>query len=243
MTHCFLVLALLLAIPGVLTFALRRDLRPAIRFAVPFSLPFALTEPFFYPEYWRPAFLFDLADRIGFGLEDLLFVAALAALTVSSYPVAARRTLAALPAASRGARASLLRGGGLLATIGTGVAVTLLLGLPMIYGCLVAMLAAVAVACSRRRDLVVPAAVGALVTTLAYGAACSALRAIDPQVFHTVWRTRELSSVFVLGVPLEELLYGAAAGLAGSVFVPFVRGEAFVPIAPRHEACCDAARR
>jgi hypothetical protein len=39
--------------------------------------------------------------------------------------------------------------------------------------------------------------------------------------------------VFVLGVPLEELLYAGAAGLAGTVFVPFVRGEQFVPMGAR----------
>ncbi|MDQ3032170.1 MAG: lycopene cyclase domain-containing protein, partial [Myxococcota bacterium] len=226
----FLVLSLLLAAPGVLAYLGRRDLRSAIHFAVPFSLPFALTEPFFYPEYWRPEFLFDLADRIGFGIEDVLFVAALAAITVVSYPLVARRTLAPIAGERTDLRARARRAGLLLAGVAAITALAALASLPMIYGCLFAMVAGSAIAWLPRPDLRAPSVIGALVTTAIYGVTCLLLAALDPQVFHSVWRTRELTAVFVLGVPLEELLYGAATGFAGTIFVPFVRGERFVPL-------------
>lgn len=231
MPYSFLLLSLLLAIPGLAAYAGRPDLRSAIRFALPFSLPFALTEPFFYPEYWRPAFLFDLGERIGFGIEDFVFVAALATLSVVSYPIVARRTLSPAACApssgvDRARRAALLFSG--VATI---TALAALASAPMIYGCLFAMIAGSSVAWISRPDLRVPALVGMMVTTVVYGAACVALDVFHPQVFHTVWRTRELSAMFVFGVPLEELLYGAASGFAGTLFVPFVRGDVLTPIA------------
>ncbi|AKF04059.1 lycopene cyclase domain-containing protein [Sandaracinus amylolyticus] len=228
MRHAFLFLALVLAIPGALAYLVRRDLRASIRFAALLSLPFALTEPLFYPEYWRPAFLFDLADRIGFGIEDVLFVTALAAASVASYPVVARATPAPIGELSRSATAVLRR---LLVPGAVAVVVTsalVIAGVPAIYAALIAMVAAGASVWLARPDLIVPSIAGALITMVVYQSACLALAIVDPHVFHSVWRTRELSAVFVLGVPLEELLYGAASGLSASAIVPFARGDRLV---------------
>jgi hypothetical protein len=75
----FLVLSLLCWIPGFGAGFMRPDLRRAIVLSALCSLPFAFTEFLFYPEYWTPTFLFDLGDRLGFGIEDFLFVSAIAA--------------------------------------------------------------------------------------------------------------------------------------------------------------------
>lgn len=228
MRLAFLFLALVVAIPGAFAYLLRADLRPPMRFAVALSLPFALTEPLFYPEYWRPAFLFDLADRIGFGIEDLLFVAALAAVSLASFPVAARRTFVPVEGARRDRWhvARRLLGPCGVAALATGGLV--LAGLPAIYAAPIAMVLAAARVAWARPDLVGPAVGGAAATTVVYHLACLSLAVASPQVFHTVWRTRELTGVFVLGVPLEELLYGAASGLAASSIVPYSRGDRLV---------------
>ncbi len=76
---------------------------------------------------------------------------------------------------------------------------------------------------------------------LVYGVACLALDVFHPDVFHTVWRTRQLSATFVLGIPLEELLYGAASGFVGTLFVPFVRGDVLRPISHRARGTRRAA--
>ncbi|UJR83427.1 lycopene cyclase domain-containing protein [Sandaracinus amylolyticus] len=232
MRHAFLFLGLVLAIPGALAYLVRPDLRATLRFAALLSLPFALTEPLFYPEYWRPAFLFDLADHIGFGIEDVLFVVALAAVAVASYPVVARATPTPIPELSR--RSTIVLGRalvpGAVAALATGVLV--MAGTPAIHAALIAMVAAGASVWLARPDLIVPSIGGALITTAVYQSACLILAAVDPHVFHSVWRTRELSAVFVLGVPLEELLYGAASGLAASAIVPFARGERWARVAP-----------
>jgi len=235
--YAFLVLALLLAIPGALAYLVRRDLRPSIRLGVALSLPFALTEPLFLADdYWRPEFLFDLGDRLGFGLEDFLFVAALAAVSVASYPVVASRTLAPLEGVARSKRAVVLRAGTLLLAVSACAAALYVAGMPMIEAAPLAMVAGTAVAWARRPDLVTPAFAGALTTMLVYHVACLILAATHPQVFHTVWRAGGSGSILVLGVPLEELVYAAAAGFAASIFLPHARGDRLVPLGTRRAA-------
>ena len=81
----FLILSLLFLVPGAVIYALRQDLRPVIRVMMLCSIPFAFTEFLFYPDYWEPVFLFDLAARIGFGIEDVVFVCGLGAFTSTGF--------------------------------------------------------------------------------------------------------------------------------------------------------------
>ncbi|MEC9441210.1 MAG: hypothetical protein VYE40_08925, partial [Myxococcota bacterium] len=91
--YSFLTLSLILALPGAMVFVLRRDLRVMIGWMALASVPFAWTELLFYPTYWKPKFLFDLIDVIGFGIEDVLFVVGLAAFSSTSWAFASGQTL------------------------------------------------------------------------------------------------------------------------------------------------------
>jgi hypothetical protein len=227
----FLVLCALFALPATVIAFLRPDLRKILKLTVPASVPFAATEFLFYPSYWRPKFLFDLADRIGFGIEDVLFVTSLGALTSTLYPFAARRT--AEPPRAPGPRLSLVRRAVIplvAALVATGILHAL--GVPMIYGCCVIMAGVTAAILSARRDLILPALAGAVLTTLVYGALCLAFAALIPGIFDLAWNTEKFSNVFVLGVPLEELLYAASTGSVGTVFYPYVTGARFVRVLP-----------
>jgi hypothetical protein len=51
---------------------------------------------------------------------------------------------------------------------------------------------------------------------------------IYPGVFNDIWHTQKLINVSVLGVPVEELLYGAASGVSAMVFYAYAFGERFV---------------
>jgi hypothetical protein len=245
LAHDFLVLALLFALPGALIFVLRPDLRRVQGIAILASLPFAATEFMFYPSYWKPKFLFDLADRIGFGIEDLLFVAGLGAFTTTAYAFFFRQKLVPLgdgdtrsagiartddrraaAGAARGARlkrALYLLGGAL------GSAVLLyFVGVRMIYGSSVIMLVVSSSCFVRRRDLALPCVLGGLASLFVYTLLCLIFGALIPGVFQLAWNLEQFSNVFLLGVPLEELMYGFCSGYAATVFYPFVLGERFV---------------
>lgn len=184
------------------------------------SIPFAFTEFLFYPDYWEPKFLFDLAFRIGFGIEDFIFVMGLAAFTGTGYAVIFRKTLRPEKSVSTGRIAWRL---GILGLITPALTIFQAgLSIPMIYGALVTMLV-VAFGITRiRRDLLKPSLLGGFISVGIYLALCWIMLLFIPEIFQLNWNLEAFSAVYVLGVPLEELLYGFAAGSIASVFYPFV---------------------
>jgi hypothetical protein len=234
----FLVLSLLFCVPGLVVFAVRRDLRRPIGLAAAASLPFAATERFFYPTYWSPRFAFDLIDVVGFGIEDVLFVVALAAYMTTAYPFVARRRFVApeLPAGDarrRGPGPRLARRA--LAVVGATLAAALGLlaaGVPILYASFYSMAAAAIVMLVVRRDLLVPALAGGALSTVTYAVICLIYARIFPGVFERVWHTERFLHRFVLGVPIEELLYGLLSGVVSGAFYPFVTGARLAPLSP-----------
>jgi hypothetical protein len=227
-SHEFLVLSLLFLVPGALIAWGRPDLRGVMRRAVPFALPFATTEWLFYPKYWTPRFLFDLADRIGFGLEDVLFVAGLAAFSSTGYAVVFRRAVV-----SRGERTRpWLRAPGALGLVLGLAGVLLALDVPILYASVLAMVAATGGLLAVRSDLGVPALLGGVVSCAIYLGVCLVFARLVPGVFERTWRPSLLLPGRCLGVPLDELLYGWGAGVAATAFPAWAFGWRFVPGRP-----------
>lgn len=225
--YSFLVLCLVLAVPAVVVWLWRPDLRVVMRRMALASIPFAFTERLFYPDYWAPKFLFDLVNVIGFGIEDVLFVTALAAFSSTAWAVTARRRFV-----GAGARAPLKAALGVLGACFAIVGVVAALGIPMIYGAPVIMTVMGAGMCVARPDLWRPSLGGAAVTTIVYTGACGLLMALIPQVFELDWNSDKFLNIFVLGIPLEELLYASTAGFVATAFYPFVTGDRFAPLEP-----------
>lgn len=224
----FLILCVLFAVPPLFIYGRRADLRRPMAVTALFALPFGLTESWFYPDYWQPRFLFDLADRVGFGIEDLLFVAALGAFTATVYPFVARRRFVPL-----GAVAARLRWGRPLIVMASAFSIVLslrALGVPAIYGACAAMIGVTAVMLALRRDLVLPCLGGGGCTLLVYGVLCQLFQWLLPGVFDLAWNTELLSNHYILGVPLEELLYGFCAGFSGAAVYPFFRNQRLEPM-------------
>jgi hypothetical protein len=232
-SYDFLALSLLFLVPGALVWTLRPDLRRVIRRMAVMAIPFAFTESWFYPEYWEPRFLFDLADRIGFGIEDLLFVVGLAAFTSTAY--AAVTGTRYVSDGDRQRTEIVRRVAMILGATFLLVGAAVLLDVPMIYAAPPIMLAVAAVLVGLRRDLLVVGAVGALVSTLVYGVLCWLFLVLFPDAFASTWHTEQFLNIFVLGLPLEEILYALGAGAAASVVYPFVFGERLVRIRDRDD--------
>jgi hypothetical protein len=227
MTHDFLLLSMLFMLPGATVFLLRPDLRRGMGMCAVASLPFAATERFFYPDYWSPRFLFNLIDHIGFGVEDVLFVVALAAYMTTAYPFVFRK---AMHPTQLGPVGPMARRGALFVLALLAMALGLLvLRVPILYGSFAAMLLGALVMLVRRRDLLVPALLGAALSTLTYAVVCLVYARLLPGVFGRVWHTERFLHRYVLGVPIEELAYGFCAGVAAAAFLPFVTGQVFVP--------------
>lgn len=225
MYYNFLVIAILFSLPGAFVWLCRRDLRLVIKRVVPLALPFAFSEFLFFPEYWEPRFLFDLGPRIGFGIEDFIFVAGLSAFASTAYAVFNKRFYRPVEAITKAVfikRCIALFGLTLLLVIGAA-----LLDIPMIYGSCIVMTAVTAMILAIRRDLMIPACLGAVYTMVLYCGICLLCLLLMPGLFENVWHAERFSNIHVVCVPLEELLYGAAAGLCATAVYPYLFGQTF----------------
>jgi hypothetical protein len=234
-TWNFLTLALLFALPGILIGAARPDLRRVIACVLPFSLPFACTEFLFYPSYWEPAFLFDLGRRIGFGIEDIIFVTGLAAFTTTAYACGFNRSYG--PHGSNSPRACCLRALGLFGLTGALLLLLLAFGMPILYGSCLAMAAAALAMLLQRPDLTAPALLGGGISAAVYFILCLAAGALMPGLFKNIWHTEKFLNIFIAGVPLEELLYGYSSGFVATAFYPYVFSRRFIHRTASEAAC------
>ena len=217
----FLLLSLLFCLPPLLITVARSDLRPLALRAALLALPFALTERFFFPDYWSPTFLFDLIHQLGFGLEDLLFVAGFGAFAATAYPALTRQRLAPF-GPPRPALAAALSAG----AIGFALALHAA-GLSMYGATIAAEFGALGLLFGARRDLTVPALLGGLLVTAIYALLCLLYAALLPGIFERVWHTETLFDRTVAGIPLEELLYGFASGALATATLPAVTGQRY----------------
>lgn len=225
MYYNFLVIAILFSLPGVFVWLYRKDLRPVIKRVVPLALPFAFTEFLFFPHYWEPRFLFDLGPRIGFGIEDFIFVAGLSAFASTAYAVFNKKRYRPVEMITKAVfikRCFALFGLTLLLVAGAA-----LLDIPMIYGSCAIMAVVTALILAVRLDLMIPACLGAVYTTVLYYVLCLLCLFFMPGLFETVWHTERFLNICVGCIPLEELLYGAAAGLCATAVYPYLFGQAF----------------
>ncbi|MCP4752247.1 MAG: hypothetical protein GY866_15225 [Proteobacteria bacterium] len=220
MTYNFLFLSVLFLIPGAAVYAVRRDLRRVVHFMAVCAVPFALTERFFYPEYWEPKFLFDLIDVLGFGIEDILFVVGLSSFTSTVYAFVFRARYE--HGKKTEIRAAARRGLTVLSITFLLVALAAIAEIPMIYGAFFIMAIVGLFVCVRRKDLFLPGLWGGVLSLVVYTLLCLAYLILFPGIFELTWHTERFLDIFVWKIPLEELMYGFAAGFVATVFYPYV---------------------
>lgn len=207
-------------IPGIIIYALRKDLRVVIHIMVLCSIPFALTERFFYPSYWEPVFLFNLIDIIGFGIEDILFVAGLSAFTSTSYAFFTKQNYQ--PLQKRSPLQTIVRCIMILVPTFLLVGLCVVAEIEMIYGTLFIMVLANAIMTLLRKDLLKAGLLGGFFSTLIYTGLCLCISLLYPDIFQLTWHTDQFLNFFIFGIPVEEIFYAFSSGMTGTLFYPFV---------------------
>ena len=189
------------------------------------SIPFALTERFFYPNYWEPVFLFDLADKIGLGIEDLIFVMGLAAFTSTVYAFSFRRRYITVNRLIL--KTVFYRGSSVMGVAFLLVIIVAFLNVEMIYGSFGIMLGISFFIVLVRKDLLIPGFMGGILSTIVYSSLCLLLDALLPGIFRLTWHTDRFLNLFLLDIPVEELIYGFSSGVIATVFYPYVFSKRF----------------
>ncbi len=221
----FLILSILCCIPGSIIFLFRKDLRRILLTVSLSAIPFAFTESLFYPSYWEPHFLWGLADKIGFGIEDIIFVIGLGALTSSVYPFFFSKKVHKV--LNAGFKLQFIRFASVILITALLVFVFYMLRIPMIYGAVAVMILISIGIVLIRKDLFMPSLAGGVITCIIYSLICLIFSMIFKDVFHIVWHGDKFSGVYIAGILLEEYLYSFSAGMAGTVFYPFFSGRTF----------------
>ena len=197
--------------PWLLLFAVFPRYRREMVWASVFTAPFGLSEPLFVPAYWNPPSLFDLAQRTGFDLESLIFCFAIGGVGSVLYNVVTGARLESVPAAEHRMARHRWHGAALATPF---IVFPILLVFPWnpIYPGIAAMAAGALAAVACRPDLKAKTLTGAVLFLVYYFAFVEALNLSAPGYIEVVWNLPALSGLRVLGVPLEELLFGFAFG-------------------------------
>jgi len=173
---------------------------------------FGLTEPIYVPSYWNPPSLFELAQRTRFDIESLIFTFAIGGIGCALYDTLARRDLRGVSAAERHSSRHRLHRLALLAPY--------LLFVPLyflpwnaIYPSLLCLLIGAIASVICRPDLRQKTLIGGLLFLGLYVVFMLGLLWSSPGYIERVWNLRALSGVLIVGIPLEELLFGLTFGM------------------------------
>ncbi|MBS2132166.1 hypothetical protein KEX41_28695 (plasmid) [Burkholderia thailandensis] len=201
-----------LLVPWVGLFVGVAPLRRVMALSSVFTMPLGLTEPIFVPRYWNPPSLFDLAQRTGFDIESLIFCFAIGGVGAVLYNVMTRHALRTIVVHERHAPHHRHHRAALLSPL---VAFGGLYFLPWnpIYPAIVAMMLGGAATVACRPDLKWHTVVGGTLFALYYAVFTLMLEWSAPGYIARVWNLAELSGIRIVGIPLEELLFGFAFGL------------------------------
>lgn len=189
-----------------------------------------LTEFLFVPSYWTPPALFDLARKIHFDIESLLFSFAIGGLAVVIYewffPV--RHQL--MPIAER----HLPRHRFHIYTLVSAPVIFALLAatttLNPIYSAIFALAAGGVCACYCRPDLIPKMITSAFLFLGLYLVYFLTLVAVYPNYVREVWNLHAISGILVLGVPLEELLFAFTLGFLWSSVYEHLKWQRVQPL-------------
>ncbi len=220
MKYNFLILSLLFLVPGMFIYCRRKDLRGVIHVMALFSIPFAFTERFFYPSYWEPVFLFDLVNKIGFGIEDLIFVIGLSAFTSTVYAFSMGYNY--ITKSETDFLSVFIKGLLILGTTFLLVITVVLLKIEMIFGSFGIMTGMSLVIFFIRKDLIIPGLAGGILSVTIYSLLCFCLMFLIPDIFKLTWHTDQFMNYFIFGIPIEEIIYGYTSGMISTIFYPFV---------------------
>jgi hypothetical protein len=208
----WLIWASALLLPWIALYLTNPLLRTVMWRASLATAAFGLTEPIFVPEYWNPPSVFELAQRTGFDIESVIFAFALGGIGAALYAALMRTHLVPVAAEQRTEAAHTFHGVALLVPLVAFVLLALLSWNP-IYPVIVALVLGSAASVICRPRLAKKTFLGGALFFGFYAVFMLGLVWFAPGYIEQVWNLRALSGVLIIGIPLEELLFGAAFGL------------------------------
>jgi hypothetical protein len=217
--YSYLIGTLLFCAAWVACFVLGKNYRAQILWGTLISAPLALTSILFIPQYWTPPSLFNLDQRFRVGIEDLIWAASVGGIGSVVGEIFLKEKL------SRSRSQQHKRH---YAPFAVMVAVFVILDFwhpgKTIYNTIIAFAICALVVCFLRRDLLPLMLTSAVVFTALYFALFLELLLLYPEFIKRYYNIPHLLGIYVLGVPIEELMFAASGGAVWSVAYEYIRG-------------------
>jgi hypothetical protein len=183
------------------------------------SAPFAITSIWFIPQYWCPPSLFNLDLRYKVGIEDFLWAASVGGIGSVIGEIVLKERLAQGRAQKRKKHIEPF--------IVLGVLIWALHHYwpnKTIYDMIIALAVCAVLLLLRRPDLYMLMLVGALTFTILYWSLFELLLRLYPDFIAKSYNVPALLGFYVLGVPIEEVLFALSGGAVWSVAYEYLQG-------------------
>jgi hypothetical protein len=177
------------------------------------TMPFGLTEPLFVPEYWFPPSLFNLAEKIGFDIESLIFSFAIGGIGTVLYNLISNHGLEETPHTERSHQRHRMHIYMLFVPAYIFFILALFTPLDHIYCGIIALFIGGLATLYCRPDLKGKIWVGGILFTALYFIYFGSILLFYPQYVELYWNLDNLSHILFLGIPIEELLFAFTYGM------------------------------
>jgi hypothetical protein len=202
----------------VVCFILAKAYRREMRWGTLIAAPMALTSILFVPQYWTPASLFNLDERIRVGIEDFLWAAAVGGLASAAGEILVKEKLAAIRR-SRHTR----HYAPFVLVVALFIALEFWRNNTM-DNTIISFAVGSLVLAYLRRDLIPLMLTSTASFTVLYFVLFLCVLALYPQFVERFYNLPHLLGIFILKVPIEELLFAATGGAIWSVAYEYVHG-------------------
>ena len=217
--YSYLVGVVIFWIAWLVCAVIGRTYRSEMNWGTLIATPMALTSLLFVPEYWRPPSLFDLDQKIRVGIEDFLWAGAVGGIAAIVGEILLKENLRIL----RGSRHK-RHYAPFMVTAVVFLVLRFALNWKTMNSTIVALAVCTLVLAYLRPNLIRLMLTSALSFTVLYFALFLMVLALYPYFVRNYYTLENLLGIYVLGVPIEELLFAATGGAVWSVAYEYVHG-------------------
>ncbi|MEK6835937.1 MAG: lycopene cyclase domain-containing protein [Nanoarchaeota archaeon] len=194
-------------------FIIKKDIRKEILQASLITMPLGLTEPLFVPEYWNPGTLFNLAQKTGFDIESLIFTFSVGGIAAVFYEIIFKTKHIKMSMKEHHSPRHRFHRLALLSPFIAFIILFPLANFNIIYTVLIAMAVGIIATILCRPDLIKKMLyTGFLFLILYFLLFFGLIEVLSPGYIESVWNLNAISGILILGIPLEELLFGFIFG-------------------------------
>jgi hypothetical protein len=222
--YSYLVGALIFDAAWLACYLLGKSYRAEIRWGTLISAPLALTSILFVPQYWTPPSLFDLDSKIRVGIEDFLWAAAVGGIASVVAEILLKERLSKLRKGPRKRHFAPF-----IVVVVVFIALEFWHCDKTIYNTIIAFAIGAIVIAVLRSDLIPTMLIGALSFTALYFVLFLIVLKLYPEFVTRFYTIKHLLGIYVLKVPIEELLFAATGGAIWSVAYEYVQGYRLEP--------------